>query len=517
MAAAGNESLRNTVSIFPMGGNIYFAVYLHEIDSTQPTTKNLEDAVFAIKFFKNLGCKIFSGEDSPIDDVEASQSNEDVSSDDSPDEFEEDSRKGDDSSSNYKNFVIFNQSLQYTVSDLELFAKGDYGASCFIFYFIVPQVGSKFLTFDESDLNVFQLWKIIRKPSIPVIFLIQGNFTGNASNPSVLLNTGTEEDKGPTIAESANVLLAIIPNPGNLDVPVIKILTDELSKNLDIQTCLTNFNRVLTGKGCKPTPRFGSTLNHHLYLPNGKTVGLQEKYGRKYVAYAFLFGKFAQKPGQKISDLTEVMKKDKESLNVFKDRGVELEFCVRDGKMTTEEFKKKLDKIMQSDDLDSCDGIFIIVSSHGSKNLLTRTYDGVFSTEYIQHKLATCTKLKDKPKVIIRDACRGSHKEGRVPYGAYVPRGGERKDWPVPQGTSMNMNDIIIALGSVEGTVASYDDVGSTFIYHLCEMIREHDELDFQTILTLTMNEVSSKGHKQQVTFTSGLQKLLHLPKVKSQ
>ncbi|XP_046402320.1 uncharacterized protein LOC124168226 [Ischnura elegans] len=506
MDVAGNVSLGTPVETFPMDGKIFAGVYLHEKNNSAGKPKHHEDAELAIKCFRKLGCKI-------IGDV-----------------YDE----GGASSVDDEELVIFNQKLTETEDSLEKFSTKNPDACCYILYFIVPQEGSKFKTSDNY-LDVIRLRETIKNPETPVIFFIQDISSSVSPRPSMLLNTDKKDGGELKIPRSANVLVAYLPNPENLGVSVIKILTDELSKNLSIHNCLTNFNRVLIEKGCKPTPRFGSTLIHQLYLQNGESAKLPEEYSckRKYLAYAFLFGKFSEEREEKLSDLSNLIEKDTESLKVLNHFGVELQFCVNDGRMTTEEFKKKLREILESGDLDSCDGIFIIVSSHGNENLTVYTYDGEFTIDFIRGELAKCAKLKDKPKVIIGDACRGGDQEKSVSCNevGHTLHTKDPRDATEGQksGTtagmymnccSIDMDDIIIALAAVEGKIAiPTPEHGSIFIYHLCQMIREYNKLDFLSILTLTMNKVSIRGTagKQQVTFTSGLRKLLYFPKCEEQ
>ncbi|XP_046401890.1 uncharacterized protein LOC124167877 [Ischnura elegans] len=523
MNVEGDVSSESSSGKAPM--KIYASVYVHEKDGEK--SDNIDDTWRVVKLLEDLNCKIINDEDSPPDESEEDREAEECSSmsDDTSDD--EDSKP---KPNTHHEAVIINQMTKDTLHSLESLASKNPDAGCFILYIFARQIGNKLKTSDNNDVDVFQLWKAINKPTIPTIFFVQGNSENDADEvPDILLNSENATDRNKntitsvtTIPKSANVLLVYLPKPENLNVSVPEILREELLKNLEIHTSLINVNRMLREKGCKSSPKFSSTVIEDLHLTNGEPAALPEKYSceRNFLAYAFLFGTYS--PGLDLDNLDEDVPLDKKSLRVLEEEfGVKLEFCVENHLMKKADFEKKLLEILQNEELDSCDGIIIILSTHGMENLCLFAYDGCFTIDYVWHSLANSTKLKNKPKVIISDACRGPryNLEGAVPFPGKNSKGGSSKAVPFrPSGRDTagtpSMDDMLVALASVEGK-PSYGGMGSIFISNLCHTLRKHGELDFQTILRRTMEKVSliETQYKQQVTFTSALQKLLYLPK----
>lgn len=196
-------------------------------------------------------------------------------------------------------------------------------------------------------------------------------------------------------------------------------------------------------------------------------------------------------------------------------------------------------KLMETT-LEGCECVFIVVSSHGYARLSGAEYDIRCSDGRLVTDLeilayfsnTSLPKLRDKPKVIIFQTCRGSKTEyvytaptegvplergagegptqtDGTPELPAVTRAQQVRLVPHPQYT-----DLLIAYSTLPGNVSYRDpSAGSWYIQTLCEVFaaRAHDT-DVSTLLSLVDQQVRERFGKQTSAVTNwGFNRRLYL------
>ncbi|XP_071447460.1 uncharacterized protein [Hetaerina americana] len=535
-----------------MNDNKIATLFYYDCQSGEQAFSCEEDTVLICETLKGLDFEILS-EDSFEDEVA-------IDSDDAEDDVhpEDEDSSGSDTEMNHVDKQIGKNSTSHSSKgipvmknirpiDLDKFLKKVADekscSSCILLYFIVPQEGYEFKTREGKTLPLFNMWKKFTGASCPVLFFIQANVTEGAIVQDVLFNKDNSSPESLSSAyvmpEASNMLLAYLPRCIGAKKSVAQILSEELPKPYDINTCLTQVIAQLNAMDCRPNPKFSSTLLNPLYLskrekadilmsvePPGYTIK------RKCLVYAFLFAKFND---ETLMELTSMLEKDRESIEkTFTEPAFELEFSVpENGIMTVNEFRHKLYSITSdAEKMESCDCIMIILSSHGGESDVVFTYDGHFRMDEARRALSMCKELKGKPKVIIRDACRGGGFEvihydelKKVKHTVI-----DNSALSIPLDLEMTkdyceMTDVLVAMASTKrmesfGTYCH----GSLFIEALCNYINEKRNEDMLTVLQVVIKTIAERtiplltdegcleNAKQLATFTSTLQKTLKLP-----
>ncbi|XP_071453814.1 caspase-8-like [Hetaerina americana] len=424
-------------------------------------------------------------------------------------------------------------------------------ASCILMYFIKRKSGPSMINFDDKYIPISMIRRQLMGIPCPKIFIVQSNITKNEFVPSILLNAEQLQSSETTLPESANILICYLPNNEDAEKSVPEILREELFKPDDINVILTKVMNRLNLKESKTNPKVSSTLLKHLYLnkrptdPSESEVDqpfYQISEGKKCLAYAFLFEHFDLR-----SSLTDLVKIDFEQLtSTFKFLGFDYKFCVKDGRMTVQEFIAEFNGILaDKKKMMECECIILFLSSHGDMNGMVHASDGLIPRDVIVSLLSDCEELEGKPKLIFIDACRGSSCDRAVkdemnrPNASSSPEE-KRKDsvivcsresydsvnennmWAICCCKCPRMSDVMVVSSSTEGNVSFYrKDTGSQFIRKLCDNLKRYGEdYNLISILNIVMSQVADLNFpcfgtqlKQQVTFTSTLRKLLRFPK----
>lgn len=161
------------------------------------------------------------------------------------------------------------------------------------------------------------------------------------------------------------------------------------------------------------------------------------------------------------------------------------------------QLQKKVDAICQEDH-STYDCFVLWLMSHGKSGLLVCSDGEMLPIQSIRDLLASCHTLRDKPKLIFIQACRGELEDVGVPVHAYnalsqadvdSPTGIERQ----PETRGPTYADFLTAFSTVDGHVSYRGDVrGGYFVCCLVEEFRRHvfhgHLLD---ILTIVNNRVS--------------------------
>ncbi|CAL4140287.1 unnamed protein product, partial [Meganyctiphanes norvegica] len=152
-----------------------------------------------------------------------------------------------------------------------------------------------------------------------------------------------------------------------------------------------------------------------------------------------------------------------------------------------------LDDIQQDKSLDF---LLLLVLSHGDNDDIFYTADGVpYSLESIQQRFTDkeCPQLMGKAKIIITNYCRGAVVEERLPTPTYQQR--ECNQTIAAIGHIESPHHMITINASHEEFAASRDtELGTSFVYNMCEALREQVNQPIQDIFNAVFDKMKRNG-----------------------
>lgn len=177
-----------------------------------------------------------------------------------------------------------------------------------------------------------------------------------------------------------------------------------------------------------------------------------------------------------------------------------LHFTVEINRNLSKERMERLAKEVGHQDHENCDVLFFIIMSHGSHGDTIIGVDGeVISIQALMSpfKPDECPSLRDKPKVFLVQACRGTYSE------RYIR---PMRDSSLSRGTRLQEADFLLAYASAPGYTSTRLSTGSIFIQALIEVFRRRshkshvdDMLTEVTDLTIERSADEARRYKDHL------------------
>ncbi len=167
---------------------------------------------------------------------------------------------------------------------------------------------------------------------------------------------------------------------------------------------------------------------------------------------------------------------------------------------------KTLDTVVKDPLMQTTDMLMVFIMSHGEKDVIICRDGKYLDTELILSKF-TCKELKDKPKFIAFQACRGGNID--VGISRQLMSDSSKPQSGVKPTTDPIWKDMLISYSSIPGYESYRDsEYGSWFVESLVRVFMDYAcEKDLQLMLRdvrYVMNEIPhEKGYKQSIEVSS--------------
>ncbi|EDV59849.1 cell death protein 3 [Drosophila erecta] len=148
---------------------------------------------------------------------------------------------------------------------------------------------------------------------------------------------------------------------------------------------------------------------------------------------------------------------------------------------------KRTVRMLETKDFEDKSAIVLVMLSHGTRHDQLEAKDGGYSLEYdVVFPILRNRTLKDKPKLLFVQACKGANEPGGFMTDAAQPNG--------------SPNEILKCYSTYEGYVSYRTEDGTPFIQTLCEALnRSGKTSDIDTIMTDVRRVVKMQTNDGQI------------------
>uniref|UniRef100_A0A6P4EXV5 Mucin-5AC n=1 Tax=Drosophila rhopaloa TaxID=1041015 RepID=A0A6P4EXV5_DRORH len=148
---------------------------------------------------------------------------------------------------------------------------------------------------------------------------------------------------------------------------------------------------------------------------------------------------------------------------------------------------KRTVKMLETKDFEEKSALVLVVLSHGTRNDRLAAKDDDYSLDYdVLFPILRNRTLKDKPKLLFVQACKGANELGGFMTDAAQPNG--------------SPNEILKCYSTYEGYVSYRTEDGTPFIQTLCEALNQKGKTsDIDTIMTDVRRVVKAQTKDGQI------------------
>ncbi|CAL4146131.1 unnamed protein product, partial [Meganyctiphanes norvegica] len=165
---------------------------------------------------------------------------------------------------------------------------------------------------------------------------------------------------------------------------------------------------------------------------------------------------------------------------------------------TVAEMENELEAIAKNPDLNYIDSLIIVIGTHGGERTMfvgadEEKYDITWVKDHFSDE--SCPAMKNKPKVLICNFCRGSYAED-----AFVPAAGRKHVHEVTVRGKVKralhrITHMVILFPCSEDISAKRNTIsGSYFLSALCDVLRHNQEDEVDVIMNKTATALADQG-----------------------